>query len=232
MKDKIGHIIIGLVLFLTISCNQNIDKNGQGITYDTDFNSIKIDSISYGEHNIKFYFTDSSIYFNHIIAGQVGQYVIHKYKLIGNKNSEKISLIFSTPLRDEKEAGIFLSMKDFKIAQTKFENPVFSDFINELFNLNKKYQKLYDKEKSSLLDRINSFFARAIHEKYKDKIGDYQYFFGYDSYDVFIQYFKDCKSQNKSEATEFVNMLSNDTLFIKSESQPELEKLIKKYSKK
>ncbi|RKD86399.1 hypothetical protein [Mangrovibacterium diazotrophicum] len=232
MKDKIGHIIIGLVLLLTISCNQNIKKNGQSITYETDFNSIKIDSITYSEQNIKIYFTDSSTYFNHIIAGQVGQYVIYKYKLIENKNSEKISLIFSTPLRDEKEAGISLSMNDFKVAQTKFENPVFADFVKELFKLNKKYQELYNKEKSSLLDRINSFFGRAVHEKYKDKIGDYDYFFGYDSYDVFIQYFKDCKSQNKSEATEFVDMLSNDTLYIKSESQPELERLIQKYSKK
>ena len=233
MKDKTGHrIIIGLILLLTISCNQVIEKKEQKITYDTDYNSIKIDSINYSEQNIDIYFMDSSAYFNPIIAGQVAQYIVHKYRLIENKNSEKISLIFSTPLRDKKEAIISLPLKDFEIAQLKFNNIDFANFIDELFELNKKYQKLYDNEKSSLLDRINSFFARVAHEKHKDEMEEFQYFFGYDSYDVFIQYFKDCKSQSKSEATELVNLLLNDTLFIKTEIKPELIRIVKGHCKK
>ena len=227
MKNKLGYkIIFGLVLLFTMSCNHDIEKDEQKIIYDTDFNSIQVDSLNYSERNIDIYFTDSSVYFNHIITGQVGQYLVHKYRLVENKNSEKISFIFSTPLRDEKIAFISLSLTDFQIAQAKFTNPNFSNFISELFELNKKYQKLFDPEKSSLLDRINSFFAFALHEKYKDEMEDSQYFFGYDSYEIFIQYFKDCKNFTKTEATEFVDMLSNDTLFIKPDIRPELTKLI------
>lgn len=231
-QRMIYRLIIGFTLLLTISCNQKNANKELNTSYDTDYSLITLDSINYNQQELKLYFTDSSIYFNHIIAGQVSQFMVNKYQFIENRNSEKFSFIISTPLREEKEVIITLPLKNFKNIQEKFQNPVFADFIVELFKLNEKYQELYDKDKSSLLDKINSFFALAVHDKHKSETEEFKYFFGYDSYDIFIQYFNDCKNQNKSEATELVNLLFDDTLFIKPEIRPELNKLINKYCKK
>ena len=228
MKRAFSIIIIYLIISSCSTSNSNINER---IEFDTRFPLIKLDSIFHIEKSLVINYTDSSIYFNPIIAEQLGKFTTHKLNLTIDNIYDSIFFMFNTPVREEKIAGIKLPISDYLKTQDRFNNKEFESFSNSLFELNKKYYHLYHEDATSLIDRLNSFFAREIHILHKDKIDSQQLFFGFDSFVIFYYFFIDCKSLNQSEATYFVNNLKNDSLFIKPEIKPELINLINEHCK-
>jgi hypothetical protein len=230
MKQVFSIIIIYLVISSCSTLNDYSSIN-KSIEFDTRFPLIKFDSISNTEKFLALYYTDSSIYFNPIIAEQLGQFTAHQLNLPIDNTYDSIFFMFNTPVREVKIAGLIFPTSDFLKTREKFNNKEFESFINSLFELNKKYYYLYHEDATSLIDRLNSFFAREIHILHKDKVDSQQLFFGFDSFVIFYYFFNDCKNSSQSEATYFVNNLKYDTLFIKSEIKPELINLINEHCK-
>jgi hypothetical protein len=230
MKQAFSIIIIYLAISSCSTSNDysNINKY---IEFDTRFPLIKFDSISKIEKSLGLYYTDSSIYFNPVISEQIGQFTAHQLKVTIENTYDSIFFMFDTPIREIKIAGIKLPISDFLKTQEKFNKKEFESFSNSLFELNKKYYHLYHEDATSLIDRLNSFFAKEIHILHKDKIDYQQWFFGFDSFVIFYYFFNDSKSSSQSEATYFVNNLKYDTLFVKSEIMPELINLIDEHCK-
>ncbi len=222
-----------VILYATISsCLTSTNKPfNSDIKLDTKFPSIKLDSVSFIDEDLILNFTDSSIYFNPIVAAQIGNYTTYELKLLEEYSYDSILFNFNTPLRDDKIVGIKFSSTDLLKYQEKFNNNEFKKFTRKLFELNYKSHNLYYKDATTLLDRLNSFFAREIHFLYEGNIDAQELFFGYDSFIIFNNYFNECKKYEESEVTYFVNQLKTDTLFVKSEIKQKLFNLINEYCK-
>ncbi len=218
-----------ILLALLISCQLETSKKSDWAEYETRHDRISLESVKKENRKLELFFIDSSTYFNHIITGQIGQLSIHELKLYEKGQYDSVKFHFETPIRDDSVAWIYVSSRHFEQFQEKFSDTTFSNFINDFMSLNWKHRDFYREEYSSLLDWVNTFFAIKIREKYKGQIDETAYFFGFDCYDIFIQYFKECKSGQYGEATEFVNLIQYDTTYINEEIRTELVNLIESY---
>lgn len=218
-----------ILLVLLISCQTSNSKKSNLADYETKYNGISLETVKNETRKLELFFIDSTFYFNHIIAGQLGQLAIHELELYEEGLFDSVKLHFQTPLRDDKEAWFFVSSLQFENYQEKFNDTTLCNFLNDFMTLNWKHRDFYRERNSSLLDWVNTFFARKIQDKYKGQIDETEFFFGFDCFDIFIKYFKECKLKQYGEATEFVNDLYKESIYINEEIKNELISLIESY---
>ncbi len=178
-------------------------------------------------NNLELIFADSSMYFNHVLAGQVAQLFIRSNEINLDNSTDTLTLLFRTPLREVKEATIQVPM-DYAIQMgDRFRNAQFNQIIQDLFQMNWQTKEYFEQNETSLLDRINSYFAIWIHENYPDT-PSHDYYFGFDCFDVFYQYSIQTNNEFNADAFKMVEGLLQDSTQIPASMSKDLSEIITK----
>ncbi len=220
-----------ITLFLVIINACQVEKNKRFSECDlkTNYLGLRLDSIEVDKNVLYFYFTDSSEYFNNMVTGQILQYKISELNILTDQ-IDSVNSRFYMPNREKgKILDFTISKEQLLKPLEKFNDSVFSSLISDLMTINIESSKQFNSPETSLLDWMNTYFAGKINEKYKGKIPEYSYFFGYDSFDMLYKYLRECDSEINGEATEFILEINDDT-YISKGLKNKLSNLFNKYS--
>lgn len=224
----ISFLMLSLILFINCDVNtKNTDKTQSIIL----FPFVSPDSIKIYNKELKFVYIDSTPFYNPVTSRQA----ILLYTIQREPDTivyEKLTIKIKMPNRANSVIEYSMSKPEFQKLERNINNPILKPFYKEFLELNWDSRKNYEDRFMSLLDRTNMIFADKIEERYKEQIPNNSIWFGYDSFSVFEQYFKDIQSGKSGIAKELVESIESSTKYLVESDRKMLSDIIKKHTER
>jgi len=223
-----------LLSFLAIGCNVDV-KYVEETAYHAETNVLLLpyyepDTVYQDDPYLFIEVTDSKPYFN---STEFEQMVFCYSYQLHIPNASYDSIIFKMNMPNRPDGG-FESVIPAQFAidmRKKLSNTIFENFLYDLLILNLETQNDYS-EYTSLLFSINTFFSKQIDLYYPEEYPNNSTWYGYNSFNIFEQYFIGIYTNEQNTAISLIDSLYTSKNYLNENDVLLIKELIKNYEQK